>query len=367
MRADRHGIALILVVLALAGVFALVMNLALVSRSSQIESRVLIERLRDERDARSAAVLVLTGLGATVPTDARRSQSGGAEDEPITPKDPSEPEVQLPEIVRELLRAAGKLDEIEGGAEEVAEEVSEAQQRAQPSPGVGDANKRSVRFRALRDIGLPPEPVSVRIGEREYAVTIRDAIGGLNINTAPREQLLRYFEHKAVPFERAERLAEQIIHWRDPNASPPPGSAEQDHYRAMEIIPRDAELQSLEEVLYLPAMDRDLFERIRTDLVLTGDSVHAGSASEAVLRSVDGVSENMVEEIMALRESFRLGPEEFERLLPLADQDLDDRLRPEPLNFLEIVVERTSPPGPAYRGLASIGERRIIAFGLKLD
>lgn len=368
MRADRHGVALILVVLALAGVFALVTQLSLVSRSSQVETRVLIERLRDERDARAAGLLVLTGLGATTPADSRRqgsSGSGSSEEAPAP--EPSDPEMKLPEIVRELLRAAGKLEEIEGGAEEVVEEIEEAQQQAQPSPGVGDGGRKRVRFTVLREIGLPPEPVLVRLGEREYAVTVRDAVGGLNINTAPAKQIIRYLELKGVATELAEKLAEQIIHWRDGSSLVLPSSAEADYYRTNGITPRRGELQSLEELLFLPAMDRALFDRIRDDLVLTGESIHAGSASPEVLRSIDGLSDATVDEILRARQAYQLTPSELQRLLPIGNNTLHETLRAEPMNFLELTVQRTSPPGPAYRGLAAIGGQRIVAFGLKLD
>jgi hypothetical protein len=369
VRAHRHGVALILVILALAGVFALVTHLSLVARSSQIESRVLIERLRDERDARAAALLAITGLGATTPLASTRTSGAGGSDtgEAAPPPAPTEPEVQLPEIVRELLRAAGKLDEIEGGAKDIAEDITEQQQRVQSSPGVGDSGRRRVRFGVLREIGLPPGPVPVRVGERVYAVTIRDAVGGLNINAAPEAQLRRYFELKGVPSERAANLVEQIIHWRDPSQALRPGSAAADEYRTAGIVPRRGELQSLEELLYLPAMDRALFEAIRDDLTLTGDTIHAGSASPEVLRSIPGLPESVAQEILRSREEYRLTPKGLEGLLPLGSAALSERLRAEPLNFLEVIVQRTAPAGPAYRGLVAIGDRRIVAFGLKLD
>ena len=140
-----------------------------------------------------------------------------------------------------------------------------------------------------------------------------------------------------------------------------------EHYRLSGIVPRDGEFEALEELLYLPDMDAALFELIRDDLCLTGDSAHAGSASEAVLLSIDGVTEPMVRSIVEARREFRLTGRELERIIPGTRRELRDALRAEPVNLIEITVRRVSPPGPVYRGLTALGDRGVAAMGLKLD
>jgi len=201
---------------------------------------------------------------------------------------------------------------------------------------------------AILEIAYPPaqdqsdKPRLWRKGQRTvrvpYAqgvalVEIVNETGKVNLNVAGQEQLARLFEARGVGKEQAARLALAIDHWRKP-----PGSAEEsfkaldDYYREAGYQPAHNRFASVEEMLLVHGMNRDIFygtaefgrDGIQTlygvgqDLTVYSQSsqVNVNYGSRAALFSVPGMTEELAESIIQER---RKGP--FESL-----DDLTQRL-----------------------------------------
>ncbi|MGC9994407.1 MAG: helix-hairpin-helix domain-containing protein [Terriglobia bacterium] len=194
---------------------------------------------------------------------------------------------------------------------------------------------------AIQEIAYPPAqdqsdtPRLWRKGQRTlrvpYAkgvalVEIVNETGKVSLNGAGQEQLARLFEARGVGKEEAAQLALAIDHWRKP-----PGSEEEsfkaldDYYHEAGIQPAHNRFHSVEEMLLVHGMNRDIYygtaeigrDGIQTlygvgqDLTVYSQSsqVNVNYASRAALLSVRGMTEEVAENIIQER---RKGP--FESL-----------------------------------------------------
>ena len=201
---------------------------------------------------------------------------------------------------------------------------------------------------AILEIAYPPaqdqsdKPRLWRKGQRTvrvpYAqgvalVEIVNETGKVNLNGAGQEQLARLFEARGVGKEQAAQLALAIDHWRKP-----PGSTEEsfkaldDYYSEAGYQPAHNRFASVEEMLLVHGMNRDIFygtaefgrDGIQTlygvgqDLTVYSQSsqVNVNYGSRAALLSVPGMTEELADAIIQER---RKGP--FESL-----DDLTKRL-----------------------------------------
>ncbi len=357
MRVRHRAFALIIVLLAVAMVFALGLQSATASRAALLESRMITERVRGERTARAAAALVLRGL--TTPPDGTRREAeiglgpGGT----ATPDGPGlasaatqdeKPQTpDLPEILKEILGV--KSDDIKKGADA-------ATRAALAGIDGGGLTGRTppAGLDMLKKFGLPAKPVELTVDATRYRVTLSDAMGGLNINRADEDRLVRYLKLKSIDDRTARALAQQIIDWRDPDDFKHELGAESTEYRRRGVVPRNADFFALEELLYLPDMTREIFDRIKGDLCVTGDAkAHLASASPEVLRSIEGMTGDSVSQIVRLRESGALTQESAAASLRAAWDRARADVRFEPSPVVRFIVQ------PLYRELEK-GERQPV-------
>jgi len=153
----------------------------------------------------------------------------------------------------------------------------------------------------------------------EALVEIVNESGKLDLNVAGRKQLARLFEARGLEPAEAAQLAAAIEHWRSPAGSDDQESeALEDYYRNAGYRPAHERFGSLEEVLRVRGMSRDIFygtagfsreKGIRyqygvgRDLTIysKSPSVNVNYASEAVLLSVPGVGEDLAGPIVRER------------------------------------------------------------------
>ena len=164
-------------------------------------------------------------------------------------------------------------------------------------------------------------------------VEIVNETGKVDLNMAGREQLARLFEARGVGKEQAVPLALAIDHWRKPPGTEGEGfKALDDYYREAGYQPAHNRFASVEEMLLVHGMNRDIFygtaefgrDGIQTlygvgqDLTVYSQSsqVNVNYGSRAALFSVPGMTEELAESIIQER---RKGP--FESL-----DDLTQRL-----------------------------------------
>jgi general secretion pathway protein K len=150
-------------------------------------------------------------------------------------------------------------------------------------------------------------------------VEIVNEAGKLDLNVAGREQLARLFEARGLESVDATQLAAAINHWRTPAG---PGDQEsealEDYYRDAGYRPAHNPFGSVEEVLRVRGMSRDVFYGTAEfspekgiqyrygagrDLTIYSKSsqVNVNYASEAVLLSVPDVGEDLAGRIVQER------------------------------------------------------------------
>jgi len=187
---------------------------------------------------------------------------------------------------------------------------------------------------AILEIAYPPaeetsdKPRLWRKGQRllrvPYAegvalVEIASETGKVDLNAARREQLARLFEARGVSEERAAQLALAIDHWRKPSGSDEEGfKALDDYYRDAGYQPTHTRIASVDEMLLVRGMSRDIFYGtaafsrehgiqslygVGQDLTVYSQStlVNVNYASKAVLLSVPGMTEELTEGIIEER------------------------------------------------------------------
>lgn len=368
-----------IVLIAVAAIFALAIQSAVVTRATVLEVGVVHDRVQAEVGARGAAVLAIKGLlqadiAAIESDDDSQSLFGNSNQDTPKPSEPSKRD--LPPIIKALL--GDKAQDVDKGVKDLDKggiraltDASNMGGRVQPDLGL----------RVLQAVGLPLHPIRLQLDSRFYTITLTDAVGGLSINAADEPQLTRYFLAAGCTDLLARRLVAQIIDWRDADSVPGANGAEQDVYTTRGITCRNGPFTSLEELLYLPAMTRELFDRCRDDLALgPQNAVHAPSASRAVLLSVEGVTPNLVNAILDLRKNRSMTREQLESVYPIVSaDDLRKRLRYEPSSLVRIMVEVTDAPTDGrvrtrersetsvtrFEGMAIIDEHGLKEIGLR--
>jgi general secretion pathway protein K len=191
---------------------------------------------------------------------------------------------------------------------------------------------------AILEIAYPPaqdqsdKPRLWRKGQRlvrlPYAqgvalVEITNETGKVDLNVAGREQLARLFEARGLSEEQAAQVALAVDHWRRPPGSDEEGFRDlDDYYRDAGYQPAHKRFGSVEEMMRVRGMTRDIFygmaefsrdNRLQSlygvgqDLTVYSQAtqVNLNYASEAVLLSVPGMTEEVAESIIQER---RKGP-----------------------------------------------------------
>lgn len=367
MGVRRSGFALVIVLLGVAGVFTLGLQHAAASRASLLEARVIRDRGAAEREARGAAVVALQGL--FVAAERRREAggpgSGGGAGDDAPDDEPEREELELPPMLRQVL--GKKAEEIEKKAKEQQEQLGIPAKLA-GAAGLSTTKRVSV-FKVIEAAGLPPEPVEVRLGhqgERRYRVALTDATGQVSINQADERQLARYFEASGIAGSTARRLADEVLDWRDDDNIRRELGAEREAYLARGVTARNGAFESIEELRMLPSMTRGIYDRIRAEITLSGDKkLHAGSASRAALMSLQGMTGEFADAIIAARGTGTLTDEWIAKSLPIGASELKDRLRAKPSNVVRILVESLGDTAARFEGLAVIGKEGIEAMTLR--
>lgn len=147
--------------------------------------------------------------------------------------------------------------------------------------------------------------VDEKMGTPETRFGLIDEERKININTASREVMERLFRIVANMEEgEAQDLAASIVDWRDGDGefSIPLGSAEDSYYRNLKYPyeAKDADFETLDEVLLVKGMTSDVFEKIKEYITIYGDGkVNINTTSKSALLAL-GLNEDMVDKIMTL-------------------------------------------------------------------
>lgn len=135
-------------------------------------------------------------------------------------------------------------------------------------------------------------------------VRFREPASMLNVNVASEAALKAFFAFLLRDTEVANDLAASIMDWRDPDSLPRINGAERDDYikKHMLVLPANAPFREIEELLHVNAMTPEIYAKVAPYLTTRGDGrVNINTAPEAVLRSLPGVTDDVIANILGLR------------------------------------------------------------------
>ena len=216
---------------------------------------------------------------------------------------------------------------------------------------------------------LGPSP----LGSQWYEVTARDVGTALNLNTASGDGLRRLLSTLAVSGDRADRIAQALLDWRDADDSRRPNGAERAEYLRLgaPVLPGNAPLRGVAELRHVAGMSDDLYERLRPYVTVDGSGrVNLNGAPAPVLLALPGMTDESVRLVMRYRIAGRrvasvnaLAAE----LSPLARQRLTDAL-PALLagtttDTREVLVTSTASSGD---GVARVRAEALLVYDREL-
>jgi len=140
-------------------------------------------------------------------------------------------------------------------------------------------------------------------------VEIRDESAKIDINTASDALLLGLFVSIGMPEDDAARMLDAIVDWRDPDSFKRPNGAEEPEYAAagLPYKPANAPFQAIEELQLVLGMRPEIYRRIAPMITVYSrqSGVNPQLASRDVLLAIPGVTVDMVDQYIALREAAR--------------------------------------------------------------
>lgn len=361
---DRRprAFALVVVLVATAVVFAIAVQAATFARAASAEAGALVQRARAEREARSAISVALAGLVAgRVPVTPNGSADGRG-DAPGGPPAGSINEDEAPEMPAAMRELIGKLT-----GEDPPEPDGDGVGRSDLSRSRGSARGGPIYHDALVAVGMPVRPIVIKQGDARFAVTFRDARGVLQVNTAAEGEIARLLRAHDIDPPLNLRIAQELADYRDEDDFVRERGAERPDYARRGLTPRNAPLETIDELRFLPSMTPQIFQRIRDDLCVGGDGrIHVQSASPEVLRAVEGVTPAGVERLLTRRAEGPMTREGLADALSPASLAAIDRFRLTPSTRLVGVVRRLdaagASTGPAVEVEIALVRRRGVAF-----
>lgn len=153
-------------------------------------------------------------------------------------------------------------------------------------------------------------PDSVVFGDVRYRVTLRDANAALNLNTASEDELRGLLRALRVDYGDADRIAQAVADWRDPDdARRGRGAEREDYIRAgAAVLPRNGPFRELSELLHVRGVTPEIYESVKPYLTLVGTGrVNLNTAPRPVLLALPGLGEEAVAVLeRARREGHRI-------------------------------------------------------------
>ncbi|MBK7596060.1 MAG: general secretion pathway protein GspK [Gemmatimonadetes bacterium] len=144
----------------------------------------------------------------------------------------------------------------------------------------------------------------VMLDEHEVAVRARDLGAQLNINTANEDQLRLLFQAVLRDAGLTERLVQRILDWRDVDDLPRLNSAERDAYlkAGALVLPANRPFRDVAELAMVDGMTPQILALMSPYLRVYGQgTINLNSAPEAVLRSIPGMTPQILSNVLAQR------------------------------------------------------------------
>lgn len=194
------------------------------------------------------------------------------------------------------------------------------------------------------------EPIEALGGN--YQVRLTNPGARLHLNHATEEELRRLLEALRVDAGRADRIAQSVRDWRDPDDFHRARGAEAEDYarRGSPIRPRNGPFRDLSELRHVKDVTPEVLERVLPYLTLVGEGrVNVYAAERPVLLALPGMTEEAVGVLMRLKRQSR-------RISSVAD--LATELSP---HSQEVFQERL--PDLMTRATLEIRELEVVSTG----
>lgn len=162
---------------------------------------------------------------------------------------------------------------------------------------------------------------TIALGDVAVTVAVQDVGARLNLNQAGENELRRLLLALRIDAGEADRLAQTIADWRDPDDLHRARGAERDDYLAAGAVslPRNGPFQTVSELAGVRGMTRAVLDSLTPYLTLLGDGqINLNAAPAPVLLSLPGINSEAAVALLRLRQQGRvLGAiTELERYLP---------------------------------------------------
>jgi general secretion pathway protein K len=145
---------------------------------------------------------------------------------------------------------------------------------------------------------------ATKLGDVEYRVMLEDPGARLHLNQATEEQLRRLFLALRIDAGVADRTAQAIADWRDPDHLRRPRGAEAAGYsaRGLPVLPRNGPFEGVAELRDVLGMTEAVFSRVSPFLTAVGNGrVSLMTAPREVMLSLPGFGDEAVARVLALR------------------------------------------------------------------
>lgn len=148
-------------------------------------------------------------------------------------------------------------------------------------------------------VGLGPYEGDV--GDVRYRVEVADLGARLNVNRVDEATLRRFLVATGLDAGRADRMAQTVLDWRDPDDLPRTRGAEREAYEAAGSprVPANRPFLSVDEIRWVEGVRSEDFRRLEEQIAIRGSGrVNLSTAPLAVLLSLPGMHPTVVREIV---------------------------------------------------------------------
>jgi general secretion pathway protein K len=145
------------------------------------------------------------------------------------------------------------------------------------------------------------------LGDGQVQITLQDEAGKIDLNRGVDDELRALLESAGVRGDEARGLVAAIADFRDRDDERRPGGAEDADYAAagLRFGAKDAPFESVEELLQVLGMTRELYERVAPNITVYSGRRHVdlAAAPTAVLQILPNLTPQQVHDILLARQA----------------------------------------------------------------
>ena len=149
---------------------------------------------------------------------------------------------------------------------------------------------------------------TITLGDERAIAHAYDAGARVQVNRATEADIRRLLQALRIDAGDADRIAQRMLDWRDPDNFRRARGAERDDYlrAGARALPSNAEFSRIDELRDLDGMTPDLYRRIAPYVTVFGTGqVNVNTASAVILRSLPGLGDEAIALIVRTQEAAR--------------------------------------------------------------